>query len=106
MPQFAVHRNRNPETRTRFPFLLDVQSDLLSELGTRVVVPLTLATAATRRTAMQTLSPLLAVEGKDYLMVTPQLAGIAARELGPAIADVSEQRPTILAALDLLITGI
>jgi len=104
--QFSVHRNRNLATKVRFPLLLDVQSDLLSELGTRVVVPLTPATAATRRTAMRTLTPTLVVEGKDYLMVTPQLAGIAAREIGSAIADVSEQRPIILAALDLLITGI
>jgi toxin CcdB len=104
--QFTVHRNRNAATKVRFPLLLDVQSDLLSELGTRVVVPLTPATVATRRTAMRTLTPILVVEGKDYLMVTPQLAGIAARELGSAVADVSAQRPTMLAALDFLITGI
>ncbi len=40
MPQFAVHRNTNPATRSSVPFLLDVQSDLIEELGTRVVVPL------------------------------------------------------------------
>lgn len=106
MGQFTVHRNRNAATKARFPLLLDVQSDLLSELGTRVVVPLSPATAATRRTAMRTLTPIVVVHGTDYLMVTPQLAGIVARELGAAIADVSAQRPTVLAALDLLITGI
>lgn len=106
MGQFTVHRNRNAATKARFPLLLDVQSDLLSELATRVVVPLTPTTAATRRTAMRTLTPVLVVEGTDYLMVTPQLAGISARELGSPIADIPEQRPTILAALDLLITGI
>jgi hypothetical protein len=35
----------------------------------------------------------------------PQLAGIAASELGAIVADVSGERSTILAALDLLITG-
>ena len=33
MSQFAVHRNRNTATKARFPLLLDVQVDLLEELG-------------------------------------------------------------------------
>ena len=41
MPQFAVHKNTNVATKAAVPFLLDVQSDLVAELGTRVVVPLT-----------------------------------------------------------------
>lgn len=40
MPQFDVYRNRNPRSRRSIPYLLDVQSDLLTALSTRVVVPL------------------------------------------------------------------
>ena len=40
MSQFTVYRNRNSKSKTDIPYLLDVQSDLLSELGTRVVIPL------------------------------------------------------------------
>ena len=40
MAQFSVHRNKNPRTRAEIPFLLDVQSDLLDHLDTRVVAPL------------------------------------------------------------------
>ena len=54
---------------------------------------------------MQTLTPVLAVEGRDYLAVTPQRAGIAAKELGPAIADLSQSRKAILGAVDLLFIG-
>jgi len=106
MPQYSVHRNRNAATKARFPLLLDVQADLLRDLGTRVVIPLTPDTAGARRGALGTLTPLCTVDGKGYLLVTPQLAGIAARELGPPVADLSGERPRILAALDLLITGI
>ena len=106
MPQFAVHRNRNTATKARFPLLLDVQTDLLAGLGTRVVVPLAPASPAARSAAMQTLTPILTVDGKDYVLATPQLAGIAARELGPVIADLSGERRAIVAALDLLFTGI
>lgn len=106
MPQFTVHRNRNAATKARYPLLLNVQADLVGELGTRVVVPMTAATAVARRAAMRTLTPVLVVDGKDYLLMTPQLAGIAARELGPPVADLSGERPAVLAALDLLFTGI
>ena len=106
MPQFSVHRNRNAGTKARFPLLLDVQADLLDGLGTRVVVPLTPSTTAARRTAMQTLNPTVTVDDREYLLVTSQLAGIAARELGPPVADLSSHRSAIVAALDLLITGI
>ena len=85
MPQFCVYRNKNAVTRARFPFLLDIQSDLLDPLATRVVVPLAAAGPARSR-SMQTLTPAIRVEGKSYQMITPQLAGVAARELGPVVA--------------------
>jgi toxin CcdB len=40
MAQFTVYRNKNPQTRSTVPFLLDIQNDLLDDLETRVVVPL------------------------------------------------------------------
>jgi toxin CcdB len=55
---------------------------------------------------MQTLTPLLTVEGKDYLMLTPQLAGVAVRDLGQIVANAAVQRGEIVAALDFLIYGI
>lgn len=105
MPQFAVYRNTNPATRAAVPLLLNVQSDLLAELGTRVVVPLYTATAMQGKT-LRTLTPLCEIEGEAYLMMTPQMAGIARKQLGAVVADLSAQRDEIIAALDLLITGI
>ena len=55
---------------------------------------------------MQTLNPVCTVEGKAYVLITPQLAGISAKELGAPIADLSDERQVIIAALDLLFTGI
>jgi len=39
-------------------------------------------------------------------MLTPQLAGIPVRRLGTQVADLAQYRDEIVAALDLLITGI
>jgi toxin CcdB len=105
MAQFAVYRNRNEATRGRFPLLLDVQSDLLEPLNTRLVVPLSLAASAKSR-AMEALTPKLGVAGKEYVMVTPQLAGISVRELGTIVDTLSSERAKIIGALDVLITGI
>jgi toxin CcdB len=105
MAQFSVHRNPNAASRAAMPYLLDVQSDLIKDLGTRVVVPLCLASSAKGR-LIKTLMPVFEIEGKSYAMLTPQLAGIAKQKLGAKIADVAGQRAQILAALDLLITGI
>jgi toxin CcdB len=104
MPQFRVHRNPNPATAERFPLLLDVQSDLVAGLTTRVVVPLCLAAALTQG-PLQRLIPTFEVAGTRYAMLTSQLAGIAVQQLGPEVADLAAHRGEILAALDLLFIG-
>jgi len=105
MPQFSVYRNPNPDTRGMYPLLLDVQSDLIEALATRVVVPLSPA-AAMKGRRLGTLTPPLAIGGRQYLMLTPQLAGVPVRSLGPRVGDCAARRDEILAALDLLLTGI
>lgn len=104
MPQFADYKNRNAATRGRFPLLLDVQSDLLQPLSTRAVVPLS-PVASARHVIMTQLAPILTIDGKQYVMLTPQLAGVSAREVGQSLGNVTTERATITAALDLLITG-
>lgn len=105
MPQFSVYKNKNAATKVRVPYLLDVQSDLLSELETRVVVPL-YAAAAVKGSVLTVLTPRFEVEGKDLVAMTPQLAGISRKELGPEVEQLTHQRDEIVRALDFLITGI
>lgn len=105
MAQFSVHRNPEGASRTAVPYLLDVQSDLLSGLGTRAVVPLYTA-AAMKGRVTRTLTPQFEVEGRQVVMVTPQIAGVALRHLGPVVGSLATERDVIVAALDLLITGI
>lgn len=105
MPQFSVYKNQNTATRARVPYLLDVQSNLLSELETRVVVPLYTA-AAVKGSALTVLTPRFEVEGKDLVAMTPQLAGISRKELGAEVDQLAHQRDEIIRALDFLITGI
>jgi toxin CcdB len=105
MPQFTVYRNPNPETKAAYPLLLDVQNDLIADLNTRVVAPLCPASAMKGK-LIKTLTPLFEIDGEQYAMLTPQLAGIAKKQIGAKVADLAQCRDEIIAALDLLITGI
>lgn len=81
-----------------------MQSGLIAEPGTRVVPPLCTA-AATEGKTMNTLTPVLAVGGKSHVMVIPQLAGAARKQLDAQMGDLSAQRGAILAALDFPVSG-
>ncbi|MDP1831678.1 MAG: CcdB family protein [Geothrix sp.] len=104
MAAYSVFQNLNPRTQAAIPFLLDVQSELLSGLGTRVVVPLYRSGAADVH-AMSRLTPVVQFQGGPLVAMVPELAGIARRELGPCAGDLASARAEILQAMDLLLTG-
>ncbi len=104
MAQFTVYRNRNARTKATFPLLVDVQSDLLEDLQTRVVIPLSKAASLAKKPLSQ-LMPIVEFERGGYVLVTPQLAGVARSELGAPTGSLAGQRDAILAAMDFLLTG-
>ena len=104
MAQYTVYRNKNPKSKAQIPFLLDVQSNLLSELGTRVVIPL-FQKKSLKIKPLTKLTPEFQIDGKKLILMTPQLAGISIKELGEPVGDLTQHRIDIIAALDLLITG-
>jgi toxin CcdB len=103
--QFTIHRNRNPQSKAIFPLLLDVQSDLLEDLPTRTVIPLT-QSASLAQKPLSRLTPFIPVEGKPYMLLTYQLASIPKSVLGSEVSDAAEHRDTIIGALDFLISGV
>jgi|SRR5690606_3053541 len=105
MPQFTVYKNKNPASRGAYPFLLDIQSDLLGDLQTRVVVPLTKITTLSKK-PVRNLMPTLTIDGDNFLLLIPQLAGVNKADLGAEITNASAHRDQIIAAMDFLITGI
>jgi toxin CcdB len=102
--QFAVYRNKNPRTKATFPFLVDVQSDLLEALGTRMVIPLTKAPGVAKKPVSH-LIPEIPFSGDRYVLMTPQLAGVSLSDLGPVAGTLVEERRAILGAVDFLLTG-
>ena len=104
MAQLTVYRNKNARTRAVFPYLVDVQSNLLEELQTCIVIPLSKAPPLTKRPVSH-LMPILRFEGEGYVLMTPQLAGMARSDLGSATGSLADRRDVIFAALDFLLTG-
>ena len=103
--QFDVHKNENPTSRESFPCLVDVQADLLADLETRVAIPLATEASYAGR-MLKGLMPVLRIKGKAYVAVASLVAGIPKRALGSKVADVTEYRAELVAALDLLLTGV
>ena len=104
MAQFDVYANPNPDTNYAVPYLLDVQSDLLEPLATRVVVPLVRHEVMSR--PARHLNPVFEVRGEQVVMSTAELAGVPIQALGEQVSALSEQRDAIMRALDFLISGV
>ena len=84
-------------------FLLDGQSDLLSGLNTRVVVPLLPKTSAP--SPAQRLNPVFNIEDQEVVMATQYMAAVSESELRSGVGSLAEQQDEISAALDMLLLG-
>jgi len=104
MARFDVRANLNRDSRTRVPYLLELQSDLLAGLATRLVVPLVPA-AAFGPPALH-LNPVFRIGNRNYVMDTALMAGVGTRVLGERIASLSDHATDIVAAVDFLVSGI
>jgi toxin CcdB len=101
--QFDVVANPDPEDAVQRPYLLVLQSDLVSELASTVVAPLVAkaAMAGARR-----LNPSVVVADREFWLATHELFAVHRRVLGASLASLADRRHDIIAALDLLFTGI
>jgi toxin CcdB len=102
MAQFDVHKNPRGGA---YPYLLDVQADLLASLVTRVVVPLMSVKRYGARPITR-LNPTAAVNGVDHVLLFQELAAVPPAALGERITSLASRRAELVAALDLLFTGV
>ncbi len=102
MAQFDVYRLRPANKRT--PLVVDVQSDTLSLLATRVVVPLRPLDRKAKPIAR--LNPVVVIERASYVAVFQELAAVPVSLLTDCVASVQRDRDALVAAVDLVFTGI
>jgi len=101
--QCDVHGNLDDATG-EVPYLLDIQANLLSDLQTRVVVPLIRTGSFGRRA--ERLHPRFIVDGQDVVMATHLIAATRKQSLGGLVASLQDQRDTVLNAIDVLWSGV
>jgi len=102
MAQFDLHRNPRGGT---YPFVLDVQADLLAKLATRVVVPLISAKRYGAK-PITVLNPTMTFNGTAYVLLFQELAAVPPNALGEHVGSLAARRAELVAALDLLFTGV
>lgn len=98
MARFHVYRLKQDNV-----LVIDLQSDLLGDLKTRVMAPL--YDQKEFNWSFPRLTPMFVIEGKTYVMATQRMAAVNVKEVGEQVADLSAQADAILNALDFLFQG-
>lgn len=102
MAQFDIYRNPRGET---YPLLLDIQAELLSQLATRVVVPLMSVKRYGARPITR-LNPTAKIGRTEYVLIFQELAAIPSSVLRERVGSLADRRTDLITAIDLLFTGI
>ena len=105
MAQFDVYENASRASKKAYPYILDIQCDLIDNIATRIVVPLALYSQF-KNEEMKGLTPKVSFEDKELLILIPQLASMPSKSLKNPVGTLFHLRDEIIAALDLAITGI
>lgn len=105
MAQFDVYRNPSKQSKKHYPYLLDIQSPYISEIATRIVVPLGLASSFKNET-LANLTPEITYEDEVLLLLIPQIASVPVNILKKPVGSLSHFREQIINALDFAIAGI
>lgn len=98
MARFSVYAVKGLEG-----YVVEIQSDLLSHLTTRVVVPLLPEASAPER--VRRMNPLFDMDGETFSLVTEHMVAVPVSFLGPKVADLAGQGDEITAAVDFLMQG-
>jgi toxin CcdB len=104
MPQFDVFTNPVTSARRAYPLVINLQSDLISSGTETVVAPMALRRNLS--SAAGRLTPAVAIDDQEYIVLTSSITSLPARELERRIANLASHRQSLMAAVDLLFFGI
>ncbi|ARN74029.1 CcdB family protein [Oceanicoccus sagamiensis] len=105
MAQFDVYTNPSSKTRNAYPYIIDIQSPLIANISTRIVIPLG-RLKDFRQENMRGPTPEISYLEEPYLLLTPQIASMPTKLLKQPIGSLSHFREEIISAIDFAITGI
>ena len=103
--QFDVFENPSPRMRDVYPYVVDVQSDLLNSLATRMVVPLAVTTLAAKELPRR-LCPVFRVHDKSLMRVPFEAAPLDKRLLKAEVTSIRDRSHEIIEAMGAVLGGI
>lgn len=105
MSQFTLYRNEDSSTNETYPYFVDVQNSLLEDLNSRLVIPLSLH-ATLNNTDAKRLCPVIRLDNGSFVLLTHQMTSVPKSILKTKVTSLENFRYEILAAIDMLISGI
>ena len=105
MSQFDVYINPSKKSREAYPYIVDIQNALISDITTRIVIPLG-KFIHFKNEKMNGLTPLIEYNNEQFILLTPQIASMSSKLLKDPVGSVEPLRDEIIAAIDFAITGI
>ncbi len=104
MAQFDFYVNPHPGSRRFVPYVLDVQSTLIDQLDTRLVMPLSRVGVQQARLP-SSLCPLLEVEGEPLALMPHLAAPVSTRLLKKPAGSLAYRSAEITGAMDAVLSG-
>lgn len=104
MKQYDVYANTDRDTSEAYPYFVDIQTELLEMLNSRVVIPLT--KALPDKGLPNNICPKVEINGEHYYLLTYQVTTVASTFLRKHESSLLLNHTDILNSLDFLISGI
>ncbi len=105
MEQFILYENENKGSKKAYPYFVDVQTDLLNELNTRIVIPLS-PREMMGNINVKKLCPVIEINEGVFILLAHQMTTVPRTVLKKKVTILEQYRYEILGAIDLLLTGI
>ena len=91
--------------RDLYPYVVDIQSELLASLSTRMVMPLSITQLSVDKVPRK-LCPMISILGQKFMLIPYEAAPLDKKLLRNRSASAKAQASEIVAAMDAVISGV
>lgn len=103
MAQFDVYPNPIIEDRLLYPYVMQLSSDFVRSVRTRLTAPLSPASASSQ--PLSRLHPAMTINGQTYVLETMSMQAHDGADLRGAVANLRNQVDDVFNALDFAFHG-
>lgn len=104
MNQYDLYENTDEDTKEGYPYFVDIQTELLKDLVSRVVIPLVPVKDA--KSYPSNLCPIVTINNNNFSLLTHQITTIPTSLLTYKEGSLLLNRDDINSGLDFLLMGI